>query len=298
MHIESLEYFREVVECKSISKVANKSHISQSALSQLIQKIEDSLNSKLLNRSNRGVEPTDIGKIVLKYSNNILKTYEKMMEEIEDFEKSTHTIRINAERSLVTYSLPCALYKVKKKYSKHKYELVSSKKDEIINDVRNDICDMGVINENISEIDLDVNRIGREKVVLVAEKDFRIPDKITIEELFNYDIIALSNAYYISSKICEKLGRFGKCEDDLKILFNIDSIGAVKSSVHNGYGISFLPYMAVKKELYSGLYKIIEIEDFDLSYDIFLLHKSYDKLSSSSCETIKYFIEMGDKSFC
>lgn len=298
MHIESLEYFRAVVEHKSISKVASKSHISQSALSQMIQKMEDNLDAKLLSRSNRGVEVTEIGNIVLKYSEHILETYEKMIKEIEDYEKNTHTIRISAERSLVTYSLPCALYKVKKKFPKHKYELISSNKNKIINDVRNEICDMGVINEDASEIDLEITKIGRERIVLVAENTFNIPNKISLKELFDYDIIALSNANYISNKVCEKLGEIGKCEDDLSILFNIDSIGAVKSTIHNKYGISFLPYMAVKKEIYSKHYKIIEVEDFDLSYDIYLVHKSFEELSNSSRETIKYFVEMGNKSFC
>lgn len=298
MHIESLRYFRRVVEAKSISKVANKSHISQSALSQMIQKIEDSLGYKLLERSNRGVIPTPMGQIVLKYSGNIIKSYETMQKELEDMEKNTHTIRITADSTLVTYSLPCVLYKIRKKYPKHKYELASSVMDQIVTDVRNDICDMGVTNGKPDATDLEVTKIGHEDVVLVGSKNLNIPDEILVEDLFKYDIIALNTSNFISHQLNNELKRYNYSANDLNILFNTDSIGAVKSSIHNGYGISFLPYMAIKKELYTKEYKAITIKDFDLSYDIYLLTKPHAVLSKSSGETIDYFLEMGENSFC
>ncbi len=71
-----------------------------------------------------------------------------------------------------------------------------------------------------------------------------------------------------SSAIHNILRKKFKCADvlfdDLNIMFEIDSIGAAKSSVSNNLGISFLPYMSIKKELYQKEFKLIEIEDFDL----------------------------------
>ena len=65
MNLTALEYFREIVESRSISKVATNRHISQSALSQNIHKLEDELGFMLLERSNKGVEPTEAGRIYL-----------------------------------------------------------------------------------------------------------------------------------------------------------------------------------------------------------------------------------------
>lgn len=66
MHIEYFDYFYQVAKLRSISKVAKQIHISQSALSQQIQKLEDSLGFTLLERSNKGVVLTDMGEVVLK----------------------------------------------------------------------------------------------------------------------------------------------------------------------------------------------------------------------------------------
>jgi len=100
MHIESLEYFQEIAKLKSISKVANNSHISQPALSQQIQKLEDSLEKKLFIRSNRGVKLTESGEIVLKYADNIIRTYNKMISDLNEQENKEIKIEVSTQLQL------------------------------------------------------------------------------------------------------------------------------------------------------------------------------------------------------
>src|SRR5665648_488723 len=122
MHIEYFNYFFQVAKVKSISKVAKQIHISQSALSQQIQKLEDSLGFKLLERSNKGVILTKMGEIVLKYSENITNTYNKMLSELENGSEESNSVYLEACPSISNYALPCTLYKIKEKFPSHKYE--------------------------------------------------------------------------------------------------------------------------------------------------------------------------------
>ena len=82
MHIDSLNYFFQVANSKSISTVAKNAHISQSALSQQISKLENKLNVQLFNRTNKGVSLTSEGEILFKYAESILNSYNKMQEEL------------------------------------------------------------------------------------------------------------------------------------------------------------------------------------------------------------------------
>ena len=119
MNIEYLRFFYEVASVKSISKVANNSHISQPALSQQIHKLEDNLGYKLLDRSNKGVQLTEAGKIVEKYAKNILKVYENMLVDLNDISNNNKAIRIDAFPTMATYALPCTIYMIKEKYSNY-----------------------------------------------------------------------------------------------------------------------------------------------------------------------------------
>jgi DNA-binding transcriptional LysR family regulator len=298
MNIDSLKLFMQVVDKKSISKVASSNHISQSALSQTISKIESSLEQKLLKRSNKGVEATDMGRIVLKYSENIMKNYEKMMQEMKMLEKKQDTVIINAPWSLVNYSIPCILYKVKKQHSTHRFKLISSSNENTLRDIHNDICNIGFINEKIEDKSLVSYKMGKEKIVLVASYNHVVADKIDLEELKKYEFVTLKNVDCISSIINTELQEKEMSYDDLNIVFEVDSISAIKSSIENNFGISFLPYTSVKKELYERRYKLIEIENLEMEYDIFLVAKKKSELNDSVKESLETLLEMGRDGFC
>lgn len=61
MRLEQLEYFIETVNCKSINKAAKNLYISQPTLSLAIAKMEEEIGAKLLRRTAKGVEATNIG---------------------------------------------------------------------------------------------------------------------------------------------------------------------------------------------------------------------------------------------
>ena len=59
MQLEHIMLFSKIAEEKSISRVAQASHISQPALSQQMQRLEEEVGQKLFERSNRGIELTE-----------------------------------------------------------------------------------------------------------------------------------------------------------------------------------------------------------------------------------------------
>lgn len=299
MNLTALEYFREVVETKSISKVATIRHISQSALSQNIQKLEDELGFSLLERSNRGVEPTDAGKILFKHSGTMLRVLEKMKEELESLHYSMENIRINGSLSLVDYSLPCVLYKVKKKYPSYNFEMHARSNMDSMNDLINDLTDLCFVTEEPCDDRLDFALIGKERIVLVANSQSRIPDIIDVKDLLKHEMVLLDDeALTISSFIKHKLKDVGLTIDKIPIMFKVDSIPAAKSSISNNLGICFLPYMAVKKELYEKKYKIVEVNQFDLDFKIYVVSQKKCNRNRSVEDVYNYFVENGEKDFC
>ncbi len=106
MYLDSLRYFLHIVEEKSISKAALRVHVSQSAMSQLIHKLEEDLGYELLKRSNKGVSVTSRGEIALKYAQKIVKNYDQMLADLKSFDEDRNQITIIGTRSLSAYSLP------------------------------------------------------------------------------------------------------------------------------------------------------------------------------------------------
>ncbi|MTI66079.1 MAG: LysR family transcriptional regulator [Firmicutes bacterium] len=298
MNIESFEYFHKVAMAKSISKVAVNNHISQPALSQQIQKLEENLGYKLLIRSNKGVELTQKGLIVLKYADNLVRTYEAMMEQLEEDTKNGETIKIEACWPIATYAFPCVLCKVKKRFPHHNYELISNSYQVIEENILNNITDIGVIYGKPNDESLTHYKIGTDNLVLVASNDYDIDNEVDFEDLLKHPIVLLNDNLNIEKVLIERIKKLGYSSDELNILYKSDSTESVKSSIFKGYGIAFLPYISIKKELYEKRLKLINISDFSIKYNMYLINEKNTEISKSVSEFIEYCKEVGKESLC
>lgn len=298
MHFDALKYFMYVVEEKSISKAAVKAHISQSALSQTIHKLEEDLGYELLNRSNRGVTLTASGEIVLKYAGHMIKNFNKMVDDLERYDSNHNKIVIGGTWSLAAYSLPCMMYKLKKKFPDLNFDLEAKQHNEIFSDIQDDLADFGFVDVVPDDKDLIYHNVGQEQVVLIAKADYEVDDSLTVERLIELELIMCS----MNKKTCEHLDEalkpLGRRLDDLNVIFSADSLTSVKSSVMNGYGMAFVPYESIKRELYEKKIKLVDVENLDLDYDIYMISKKPKELSPSATKSREYLMEIGRKAFC
>ena len=81
MDIKQLEYFICVAELLNFTKAAEKLYISQTAISQQIKSLEDSLNVKLFIRNNRKVSLTPAGEAFYKKSKLIVNDVNEAINE-------------------------------------------------------------------------------------------------------------------------------------------------------------------------------------------------------------------------
>lgn len=80
--LELYRVFCEVVKYKNITKTTESLYVSQSAITQSIQKLEKLLGKKVFYRNRNGVELTEEGKILYDYikdSVNIMNNAENIL---------------------------------------------------------------------------------------------------------------------------------------------------------------------------------------------------------------------------
>lgn len=79
MLLRQIEYFQAVVEKGNFYLAAEKCHISQSAISQQIKKLEDEIGVKLLDRHNRTFTLTEAGEHFYRKSVVIMSDIEQLV---------------------------------------------------------------------------------------------------------------------------------------------------------------------------------------------------------------------------
>lgn len=82
MNIEQLKYYTELCRVKNFTEVGFACNLSQSALSKQIRKLEKELNVTLIRRNTRKFELNEEGEIFLKYADEALDLYEKMLTKV------------------------------------------------------------------------------------------------------------------------------------------------------------------------------------------------------------------------
>lgn len=299
MDIESLKYFHMIAKAGNISTVAQEVHLSQSALSQQVRKLENLLSRDLLSRSNKGVSLTSTGKIVYKYAEYILRTYEEMMQEIREVENQNEVIRIEACQSLADYALPCTIITANQRFPGHHYQLANRPSGEIMTSVANNICDVGFSYEagqNKNYPDVIVEPAAVNRIVLVAKYDAPMGDTMTARELADSCIITFSDKSDIYEIMMKNFIRLGYSPGKVNCKMKVESIESAKALVARGYGIAFLPYISVKEELYKKQFKLIEVPEFDMEVGVLIMyrreHPSYVR------DFLSWFEKQGSKSFC
>lgn len=299
MQIDHILLFNEIAREKSISKVASASHISQPALSQQMQRLEEEVGLRLFARSNRGIELTEAGKIMQKYASQIIHNYENLKEEISNYRNNNRTFRICATRVVANYALPCTFYKVNRKFPNYSFTMTSMHSHEVILNLLENQADLGFIAGKSDEPGLIMKHAYTDKIFLVANNNYNIPEKITMHDLKRHPLILLDETFSSYRILLQYVQKLGFDTQDFKILYNMDSTESVKASVIGRYGLAFLPYMAVKKELYLKQLKIVEIEGFDLDYEIYMVYKTKsESINSDMFQVVKYFENTVNKSIC
>lgn len=299
MLIEQIYMFHRIASEKSISRAALASHISQPALSQQMHRLEEELGVTLFERSNRGITLTDAGEVMEKYSRQFIETYHNLKEELENLQSYSGTFRVAATYVACNYALPCCLYKMNRKFPNYSINLSSASSREVIRRVQQGQADLGFVVGEVQEENLDCNLVFSDRICLVASKDYHIADSILLEELKRVPLLMLNEQFSSYRLLHQYLARKGYPVERLKVLFHLDSTESVKSTVMAGHGLAFLPYMTVKKEAYQQLVKIVHVEDFDLTYDVYSISRLREARENPKLyEIARYFKSIVSKSIC
>ena len=273
MNIEYLKYFYNIARFRSISKVATDCHISQSALSQQIQKLEQRLGAKLLERSNKGVTLTPQGELILRHCEIIINAYDKMLEDINS--STVNNVSLSSYYTLTSF-IPEIFINYNKE-SRDKYnnriKVNFNNNNTILSKVLNDICDIGILYTLVDDKHIVCSKIGEDRLILAASSKLDVKDSLTFDDIFKYPFILLNKRLSIKNNLREALLHEGKNISDLNTILNLDSFESAKSAILNGYGIGLVPYISVKNELNRGSIKEIKLEGFESNFDVYMIYK-------------------------
>ncbi len=125
LDLTALHSFVTVAETGGVTKAAHQLHLTQSAVSMQLKRLEESLDQPLLDRSGRGVALTNQGEQLLSYGRRMLALNDEVMARMTD-DVYEGEIRFGVPADIVYPNIPQILQRFDRAYPRVRVNLYSS----------------------------------------------------------------------------------------------------------------------------------------------------------------------------
>lgn len=240
MELRVLRYFLEIAREGSITRAAERLHVSQPTLSKQLKDLEGELGKKLFVRSNYSVKLTDEGMLLRKRAEDILEMADKTADEFKALgEIAGGDIRIGcAESDGVKYLARC-VKSLQEQYPRIRLHLYSGNTEDVSERLDKGLLDFAVLAQ---EVDLskynylEVPYSDRWGLVMRKDSPLAKKEAVQMEDLLNLPLICSRQG------ITEDFPKwFGEKVDRLNIVgtFNLAYNAGVLVREGMGYALSF-----------------------------------------------------------
>lgn len=158
--IRQIKYFHSVVKNNSFSEAAEECHISQSAISQQIQALENELGFKLLDRKNRKFELTPAGEYFYKRTLILIADFERIRNEALKLANDKNAkLYLGYLRSFAGVEFHSAVAEFSEKYPEVDIEMYSGNHEELYEMLTSGKIDLALNDQRRAFSDAYVNLI-------------------------------------------------------------------------------------------------------------------------------------------
>lgn len=223
-----------------------------------IQKLEEELEVKLFDRTKQPVIPTEIGTSIIAQARITLREAERIRQMISD-QKDTLTgeLKIGIIPTLAPYLLPPLYKHMSEKYPQLKLVIKETITEEVINELKNNRLDCGLIVIPLKDPSIKEDVLFYEELFVYVSKKNSLFDKkyVLASDIDPNQLWLLEEGHCFRSQVlnlCEL-----RKNNDFHFKYETGNLETLKRMVDKSDGITILPELAVI-EFSKSQYKLVK----------------------------------------
>lgn len=192
--LDLYKIFCVVGKRKSFSQAAKELYMTQPAVSQAIMQLERELDTRLFNRTPKGVSLTDEGTILFEYANSAINLIDAGEEKLLEFKNLTAgELKIGVGDTISRHFLLPYLEAFHNNYPNIKFKIVNGTTTEICSLLKSGEVDIGVCNFPLEDQALELKPCFDIHDIFVCGEKFKylLSKPISMEELVKLPLIML-----------------------------------------------------------------------------------------------------------
>jgi len=238
MNLKRLEYFCQLAVLGNFTRAANKIGIAQPALTIAIQKLEQEVGLKLINRAEKNALLTAEGKVLYKLASQLLSQAKQVkleLEELKDLERGK--IHFGVSAMMGSYYFPQVLTAFKQKYPHIKIHLVDQGTAALEKMLLNGELDLALVRGDLENPQLRYTELINEEIVagMVSTHPLAAQQTLSLTQFCQQPLVLFHEGYFLREVVSHHAK---KNHLPLDIRMETNLIELQKSLVRNEVGIT------------------------------------------------------------
>jgi DNA-binding transcriptional LysR family regulator len=287
MELYSLQVFLTVAGERSFSRAAEKLFRTQPAVSLAVQRLEQELGERLIDRSGKDLILTDAGRVVLDYARRFESLRQEMANSLAELkDNSSGRLIIGANESTTLYLLH-HIERYRELYPKVKVQVRRSLSSRIPNELIDGNLELGVISYDPGDERLKSKTIYIDALTFVCSPRHRLAGRktVSITELGSENFVA----HNVVSPYREVVLReFQNHKVHLTMDVEMPTIESIRWFVQQNLGVAFLPRMCVEQDVAKKILHEVRVKELHVERKIRVVYPTRRGLSYAA----KAFLEL------
>ena len=272
-----IDAFLALEETKRFAIAAERCHVSPSAFSQMITRLEEKVGARLFDRDTRNVSLTAEGEIFSKGAHRIANEIVNSITELRDRAScAIGRVAIAAPPSLSASWLPRQMAEFKQAHPGIRLQLHDVVSDHCIEMVANGEVDFGLNARSVHAKEFDSLLLAQESMYLICRDTHPLAKHKSLK-LKDLSGCVMVNTVRTGS-VWQQLQDLLKSIDIQDSGFEVSQFGTLAGLVANNFGVSVVPQFAIQLCKLPGLVAV-PIDDRKAVRPIYMLKRKNRSLS-------------------
>jgi molybdate transport repressor ModE-like protein len=276
MQISYLRTFLAVVEQGGFSTAARELGISQPAVSQQIQRLEDELGVTLLRRDRRGIaDVTPSGRAVLEFAREVVKAYDSLQNQLVQLRGTiAGKLTLAASTTPGEYLVPQLVADFCARHPEIEATVTVGDTAAVVDQLQAGTCDLGFVGAPIKRPRLSLERLATDRVVLAVYPGhpFLKKGQVTWEEVLTQPLITRKKGSGTQQAVERVLSERGLTLQPESTRLALGSTQAVVQAIRDRLGIGFVSQRAVSRVPPAERLPTVTIEGLSFAREIFVVY--------------------------
>lgn len=274
LNLDSLKVFLAVAEYGSFSEAGRQLHLSQPAVSQIIQGLERQLGVQLFIRQGRTVQLTDGGQMLVPMARELLTSAQRVEQTMLSVQGEViGEMTVGCSTASGKYLLPGMIARFRREYPQVRINVLVTSRESVINKLLSgDVC-LGVSSKQIEHSDLEYQNFFKDDVILIvpASHPWAQYRKVYPDDLLEEPMILREEAAGTREVLTEGLLKCDISPDMLNVAMVLGNAEAIEMAVEEELGVAFISRLAAARGMELGRVVEVEVEGMNLIRNIYLV---------------------------